>query len=197
MPIVGAPTYNVYKNDGAGGPVDYTTIVATTSSNTYSPAALATPSDNTFAIRAVKSSLEDLNQDVFVRIIIDSSGADITGRPSSPGLVTARPGSSGTAIITWVHNHRLGGKPTGFKIWVSSGSISYGSTPTTTTPFVDGQLVYLVAVSGLSDGVTYNVAVRATNATADDPNTTTATVVGDAVGPPTVDSFTATLTDHL
>jgi hypothetical protein len=46
-------------------------------------------------------------------------------------------------------------------------------------------------LSGLMDGVTYVIGVRAYNATAEEPNTMTVTVTADATGPGPVDSLTA------
>ena len=47
-----ATIYNVYGNDGAGGPVDYSAPVATTSATTWSSAPLAAPGLHRCAVRA-------------------------------------------------------------------------------------------------------------------------------------------------
>jgi len=75
-----ATQYRIYKNDGAGGPIDYGTVVATvTSGTTYDTAPIATGSDVRFAVRAFDSlsTQEEKNVDAFVRIV--------TGRSPRPG----------------------------------------------------------------------------------------------------------------
>lgn len=192
-----ATQYHVYKNDGAGGPVDYSTIVATvTSGTTYTGSALAASSDTTFAVRAFDSvsGLEEENVDCRVRIVLDSGRADITTRPNPPVGLSAHAKAGGKALVTWAYNPRgQGGAPTSFKVWLTAGtSVNYAASPATTVTYSAHTQSYRVTLSGLSDATAYVVGVRATNASGDETNATKVSIVGDTTGPNAVDSLTAT-----
>jgi len=191
--------YHVYKNDGAGGPVDYSTVVASVTSGTaYVGSALALSSDTTFAVRAYDSvsGLEEDNVDCRVRIVVDGSGADVTGRPNAPTNLTARATAGGGAVVEWSYNPRSqGGVPTGFKVWLTSGPTpNYGVSPAATVAYSPGKIHFRAELSGLADGTSYVVAVRAYNSVGTETNTVvTANVTGDSTGPDAVDGLTATI----
>ena len=70
--------------------------------------------------------------------------------------------------------------------------MTYG-TPAATVSFQSAIAGTFVAnISGLKNGVTYLVGVRAYNATAEEPNTTTVAVTADSVGPTAVLDLAAT-----
>lgn len=190
--------YHVYANDGAGGPVDYSSVVASvTSGTTYVASALALSSDTTFAVRAYDSvsGLEEDNVDCRVRIVVDGSGADVTGRPNAPTNLTARATAGGGAVVEWSYNPRSqGGAPTSFKVWATSGgSVNYAVSPATTATYRVGTLRFSATLSGLPDGTSYAIGVRAHNASGDETNTLATSVKGDSTGPSAVDGLTATI----
>jgi hypothetical protein len=163
-------SYNVYKNDGAGGPVDYSTVMANTSSLSYSPSALDLGSDNLFAVRALDSvtGLADMNVDAVVRIVVDAAGADVTNRPPPSANVASVARAGGKALVTWTYNRlAAGGIPTGFKIWLTAGSsVNYGTSPAVTIPYTDEPAgIFTATLSGLTDGTTYSIGVRTYTAT--------------------------------
>lgn len=187
--------YRVYANDGLGGPLDLTTPIGTTSSLTFDTPALAAPSDNTFLVRPydTASGLENQGVDATVRIVIDATGADVTGRPNAPTNVQARPIAGAGVRVTWSYNPALqGGAPTAFKVWVQAGAIDYAPTPAAVVAYSSGAFEFTADVTGLTDGVTYTAGVRATNATGDETNTATTTATADGSGPAGIDALTAT-----
>jgi hypothetical protein len=191
-----ATSYNVYSNDSAGGPVDYSALVANVSVLTYLGSALAVPSDTTFAVRATDGTSEEKNVDCRVRIVIEPSGVDISARPNAPGLLSAVATSAGGARVDWVHTPLANTPlPTGFKVWLTAGTVvDYTAGPAATVTFTPRLNRYSASISGLSDGVPYVVGVRATDAAGDETNTLNATVTGLSAGPTAVASLTGSAT---
>lgn len=176
--------YRIYANDGAGGPVDYSTAVATTSGLTYATAALALGSDTTFAVRAydTASLLEDQNVDARCRVLLDAAGVDITGRPRPISGLSAVARAGGTARVEWAWPYAARPYPTGFKVWLTAGSTTnFAASPAATVAFTGPSGAATLA--GLADGSAYVVSVRAYTALADDGNTLSAAVTGDSTGP--------------
>lgn len=190
--------YHIYMNDGAGGAVDYTTIVSTVSALTYSTSALTFASDYTFAVRAFDPSTgyEESNTDARIRLVLNGSGVDVTARPNAPTNATAIPTVGAGVAIHWNYSPLgQGGAPTAFDVWITAGtSPGYSGSPAVSVPYSFGQFAYTANVSGLTDGTTYTASVRARNATATEPNVSAfATFVADSTGPGTVDSLAATV----
>lgn len=162
--------YRIYGNDGAGGPVDVSTPIATTSSLSYSLPALALNSDNLFLVRThdTVTDLEDKSVEAIIRIVIDGSGADVSNRPAPPSLVTARISAAAKAFVTWIHSKVApGGKSVGFKVWMTAGgTVDYTASPNATVPVsFTRDYVYRTTLTGLTDGTLYTIGVRAYNAT--------------------------------
>lgn len=191
-----ATSYNIYANDGLNGPVDYSTIIATTSSLTYTGPDLASPSDTTFAVRATDGTSEEQNIDCRVRIIIDADGNDVSAIPNAPTQFSAIATSGGGARLDWLHVPMMNVPvPTEFKVWLTSGSsVDYTAPPAETVLFSPRQYRYTVGLTGLSDGVTYSIGIRATNAGIDEANTIKASVTGLASGPSAVSGLTGSST---
>lgn len=185
--------YKIYGSDGLGGPIDYSTPIGTTSSLTFSPPALAPGSDWSFAVRArdTVSGLTEDNVDAIVRVVTDALGADITGRPNAPTGLAAVVAANGSVRVSWAYNPGgQGAAPTGFHVYRTTPTISYAS-PTATVPYVSGVPTYSTTLTGLTDGASYQVAVRAYNATAEEPNATVATVTARSSGPAAVEGLSA------
>lgn len=192
-----ATQYHVYSNDHAGGPVDYTTPVATVAGLTWTSGALSAGSDSLYAVRAFDtvSGLEESNVDAVARLILDASRVDITNRPGAPKDLTATPTAGGTCRVSWGYSPIAGGGiPTSFKVWKTLGtSVNFAASPAATVPYSAAQATYHADLSGLSDGTQYAIGVRAVNALADDGNTAQVLVTGDATGPAAVDGLAASL----
>lgn len=190
-------TYHVYTNDHAGGAVDYGTIIATTASLTYNPIAISPGSDCTFAVRTFDTvtGLEDLNSDARVQIVTDASGNDITNRPLPPGGLSARATKGGKILIEWSYLLPANSSaPTGFKAWTTAGaSVNYAGTPILANYFAS-VVSYSVETAALTDATTYAIGVRATNASGDETNVISVSVIADATGPTAVINLTGSPT---
>jgi hypothetical protein len=170
-----AIAYNIYANNGAGGPVNYSQPIATTSSLSYVPGALTPSSDTTFAVRAkdTVSNLEEANTDARIRIVLDGSGNDLSGVPNSPQSVVLSALAGGDCLVTWAYIPALSaGVPTRFQIYLSQGqTVNYGS-PTMTVPYVPGQVGFTCKLAGPFAFSSYSASVRAVNDAGSDGNTT-------------------------
>lgn len=181
--------YHVYANDGAGGPVDTVTPVATVSGLSWLTPTLLPDSDWTWLIRAFDtvSGLEEQNVVAKVRVKLDGSGNDVTAVPNPPRNLAARAKSGGTAVVDWAYvSAGQSGAPTGFRVWLTAGpTVNYAAAPAVTVPAVGNNPLrfYSAALSGLSDGVEYAIGVRAYNASGAETNTVAASVVGSSVPP--------------
>lgn len=188
-------SYHLFKNDGAGGPIDYSTAWATTASLSIATSALALSSDNSFGCRAFDtvSGYEDTNVDARVRIVVGSGGVDVTKAPNAPVGLSAVPRASGTARVTWQYP-RLGqpGKPTGFHVYLGTPTVSYTS-PVATVAYADGVVSYAATLSGLTDDVVYQVGVRSYNVTVEEANVVVVSVVGDTDSPDPIDDLSGSI----
>jgi hypothetical protein len=190
----GAIAYRVYRNDGAGGPVDYATPVATTAGLGYTTPPLAAPGDWTYAVRPIDlgTGREDQGRDTILRLVLAADGSDITYRPGAPTGLAADPGGPGGLRATWSwvpdRPRDESRSPDGFRVWTSlhPAAIDYAAPPAATVPAGDDLLRYDAArtfdaaLTGLAPDALHRVAVRAFNAWGEDPGT--AYVVARAAG---------------
>ena len=187
--------YHVYANDGQGGLVNYTTPIGSTSGLSFSPPALAAPSDNTFAVRAFDTvlGLEESNTDARIRIVIDSGGNDLTALPNAPSAIAANPTAGGGCSIAWAYNPvGQGGPPLGFHVYLNAGLSASYTIPAASVAYVAGTVGYSCVLTALADGVVYTTAVRAFNSDGIETNTAAvAQIVGDATPPNNVDQLAA------
>jgi len=179
--------YNVYSNGGSG-PIDYTTIVATTSGLTFETAALAHPGDWRFAVRADDGAYEETNLDASVRLALDAAGADVTDLPTAPLGLSAWPIAGGKIRATWTYSTL---KPiTGFHVYVGTTTPDYG-TVAATVAYSPALRSFQADLSGLADATAYAIGVRAYDAAGEEANTTTATATTKATGPDAVVGLSA------
>lgn len=194
--------YRIYGNGGAGGPVDYTTPLATVSGLTWTSPTLAAPSDWTFAVRARDSvsGLEEENVDARVRVLIDAGGVDRSNIPAAAQAVAAVPEPGGVVRVRWIHFQGAQPAATGFAVYANPGtSVNYALPPVAT---ISGTFVAMSAnlfaqVAGLADGVQHAIGVKATNPSGSSAPSPTVLVTPDATPPPpgTAINFTATPID--
>lgn len=180
--------YNIYSNGGSG-PIDYSTPLGSTSSLTYTTAALAYPNEWRFAVRASDGTFEELNVDAAVRLVLDASGADATGLPSAPVGLSAWAIAGGGIRVTWSYPTISLAGVTGFRVYVGSPSPDYGTVKATVAASA-GLRSFQADVAGLADGTTYAVAVRAYNGSGEEANATTVSATAKATGPAAVVGLT-------
>lgn len=185
----GPTHYHVYANQGDGGPIDYSTPVATTDGLEWTTQPLAA-GEWRFGVRAFGSvsGLEEENVDAAVLIIVDPSGADITNRPAPPFGLRLRNETGGRVIAEWTHPGGVGAeRPTGFNIYTGWPTPDYNAPAmTTTSRAFHGS--FSAVLEGLSDG-NLAVAVRAFNGTAEETNLDFVTVLVDGTPPDPVDDL--------
>lgn len=181
--------YHTYSGDNADGPVDFGTILATVSGTSWDTGTLPAPSITRFAVRAFDTvtGYEEQGVQAQIRVVIDAAGSDITNRPSKPVGLTVTPLAGGTARVHWLYPPGLpGNPPTGLHVYLN------GVLNSTVPPNLNQFKPYSASLSGLTDGVTYTVAVSAFNAIADGP-LATALVTGMAAGPDPIINLVATV----
>ncbi len=186
--------YDLFAGNATGGSIDYTTVILTTASLSAALPALATGSRTLFGVRArdTVTGLSDGNTDATVLIVVGSDGSDQTSAPRPPVGLRAFAGPGGAATVEWAWPYRGFPPPTGFHVYLGTPSPAYGSIAATalyasTTP---GQVACSVTLTGLSDGVAYQIGVRAYNATGEERNTSVASVTGRSAPPPALSSLT-------
>lgn len=190
--------YRIYQGDSSGGPVDYTSIVTSTTSLSAALSPLSPGTTTKFGVRAYDtvSGVEEKNTDATVEITVDGSGDDATNRPYAPAQLRVFAGPGGTATVEWSYPYLDAARlPTGFRVYVGTPSVSYAS-PAATVAWGGGgprPRTFRASLSGLSDGVSYQVGVRAYNASGEEPNATVATVVGRSTAPASVDGLASSL----
>jgi hypothetical protein len=181
----------VYSNGGAGGPVDYSTPLASVAGLSYLTAALTPPGDWTFAVRNYDTvtGLEEDNTDARARLVLDASGADVTGRPAAPTGLTAGPLPGGRVRLTWAFDPGTADPPTGFRVYLGTPTPNF-TAPAATVAYARGRATFSWASGALPGGM-YEAVVRAYNAAAEEPNADAATFAADPTGPDPVDALAA------
>jgi hypothetical protein len=190
-PLVGLG-FHVYSNTGVGDAINYVLPIATVYGLTWTSGALAYAGDWKFAVRAFNSYGEEQNLDAEVELLLDSAGNDISRRPVAPTGLRATAKAGGAVLVEWGYPSTDRAKlPTGFHVYIGTGGVpDYTATPATVSYSSGVALAFAKTYTGLTDGVTYTIGVRAFNTFGEDPNTTAVSVTADATGPLPVDSLT-------
>jgi hypothetical protein len=191
--------YYIFGNGGTGGPIDYSTPIATSSGTSWSTAPLAPGSTWAFGIRAFDPStgLEESNVDAVATLALDGSGADVTHTPIPPALVTAAAIAGGGVAVSWCYPlsaARSAARPAGFRVYIgTSGASPDHATTAATIAYGAGVVHYRATLAGPLAGPVA-ASVRAYNAAGEDDGTAVATVATTAAGPAAVDGLGATAT---
>ncbi|MDR3622800.1 MAG: hypothetical protein P4L85_25830 [Paludisphaera borealis] len=188
--------YNIYVNDGQGGPINYATPAATVYDPLWTSPVLAAPSSYKFGVRAfgADSGLEECNLDASVQLDLDAGGADVTWVPHPPLGVRALQLAGGRVRIEWTSQATdPRRRPTGFHVYAQSGVLTDYTTPAAVAPYAtDLSGTFAVEIGPLVDGVTYAVGVRAYNTYGEEHNTTSVPVRADGLPPSPLDCLQAT-----
>jgi hypothetical protein len=190
-----AIVYNIYSNGGSGGPVNYSTPIATTSNLSYTVGPLPQASDCRFTVRVkgTVAGIEESNTQASVRVVLDASGLDVGQRPNAPSALTARATSNGGCLAAWAYQS-VGqiAPPTCFLIYLTAGATANLTTPSATVAYVPATSSYSCQLVGLADGSAYTVAVVTQGASSALASAAvTALVSGDSTPPNAVDALVA------
>jgi hypothetical protein len=162
-----AISYNIYANDGQGGLVNYETPIASTTELTWTVEPLAFPSDHLFGVRAcdTTSGIEEANTEAQVRIVLDSSGNDVTSQPNAVVGLSATATSGGTCWVSWGYAATAqGGSPSGFTVKLTEVTSPLLAIATSTVAYQAGVSGYGCTLTGLSSNTQYSIAVTAIGA---------------------------------
>jgi hypothetical protein len=193
-------TYNIYRNDGSGGPIDYSTPIASTTATSWTSTGapgLASPGAWKFGVRAFRAedALEEKNLDAAVALILDASALDVSRRPVAPSGLRAIPRAAGAIRVEWGCQLRDRARaPIGFRIYAGDGARPDYTTPRASVAYALGRTSYFADLTGLASGTTYSLGVRAFNDAGEETNETAVLTTADAAGPAAVDTLTATAT---
>jgi hypothetical protein len=188
--------YNIYANDGWGGPIIYAVPIATVYDTSWTSPALAAPGSFKFGVRAfgAASNLEECNLDASVQLDLDALGADVTWVPLPPLGVRALPLAGGRLRVEW-NSPAMGSRrrPTGFRVYAQPDDLTDYTTPAAVTPFAtDLSGTFAVEIGPLTDGACYAIGVRAYNANGEEQNSNTIRVMIDGQPPSPIDALLAT-----
>lgn len=192
----GPTHYHIYANDGAGGPIDYTTPVATVSGLTWTTAPLTAPGSYRFGVRAFGSIslLEEINVDAAVLIELDAAGTDITNRPAAPFGLLAHCEAGGVVVAEWSHpGGTRANAPTGFHVYTGDPTPNYSASVATVAASSSIAGIYRAKLTGLSDGP-LSVGVRAFNAVSEESNGDYVSLIVDGTAPDPVDDLVGAAT---
>lgn len=193
-----ATAYYIYKNTGAGDPINYSTPAATVSDLTWTSSTLSVPGTWSFGVRAFDtvSGLVEQNLDCSVTVTLDTSGQDITNQPLPAVAIRAFPLAGGSVRLEWPYPILDRARAaTGFNVYIGTGGTPDYASPAATVLFDVGIAnSFACNLAGLIGGTTYAIGVRAFNAIAEEANTNTVAVTADSTGPSPVVQLTGIAT---
>jgi hypothetical protein len=190
-----AIVYRIYSNGGSGGAINYAQPIATTADTSFTTGVLTAPGSYQFGVHAydTSSGVEELNTQASVSITLDANGNDVGQAPLPPYSLIASSTANGGCRVAWTYPSRTQGPlPVSFLVYLTPGPTPSFSTPVATIAFGSGLTAYSCQLGGLSDGVSYTVAVMSQSAGGVTSGPIVAAVVGDSTPPQDVDVLTAT-----
>jgi hypothetical protein len=191
------PNAHVYANDGAGGPVDYATVVATVAGTIWTGPALAAGADVIYAVRLYDpgTGFEERNTDARIRVRLDGALALIPDTPDPPAHLGATADSASSVRLTWSFNPAAV-PASGFGLWATAGTVpNTTGPPNATVAWIKGDVAYTGRITGLAASTAYAVAVRALGAAGYGPESNPALVTTAAAGgPAAVDALAGSAT---
>jgi hypothetical protein len=189
----------IYRNDGLGGPLDERAPVATlapTATTWLDPVAVPAPGDVSYRAARRVGTVESLARSAPVRVVTDTAGADLAGRPNGPAHPVLRAAGVGSLRVEWAYlPGGEGAPPTEFRVCAQPGpTIDFSLAPTAVipaAPTIPGAARYYWAtLPGLTAGSAYAVAVRAANLAGEQPVSRTLAATVPTAGPAAVDGAT-------
>jgi hypothetical protein len=177
--------YLIYQSDAAGQPIDYDHPAGSTGLLSWTSGNLS-PGTWMFGVRAADAAGIELNLACSTTVIVSATGADVTNMPVAPAGLRGHAIAGGSVVVEWAAgtNSVAAKNPAGFRVYKGTGgAVDYGTVSATVAANTSIGGAYQTTLSGLTDGTTYSIGVRAYNATGEETNTTTISVTADASGP--------------
>jgi hypothetical protein len=200
IPALDYTVYYVYMNTGLGGPIDYTTPVATVAGSQWISGVLAAPGDYKFGVRArdARSGLEERNLDAMVSLVLDAAGHDLTEVPLPPAGLRAIPILNGKIQLEWscpCSDPRR--QPDGFRVYLGpEPAIDYSRPIAIVATSSSASGAFSTTVGDLVNGVSYLIGVRAFNSIGEENNLRSIVIVADQTPPGLVDGLEAVATNQ-
>jgi hypothetical protein len=195
------PGFRLYKNDGLGGAIDYTSehkFVHEADPHTVETDALAAGVQG-FGLRRRSELFEENNLSQVVEFELRGSPPElIWPLPNAPTHLKVTPVALGKFRVSWQYNRRgEDGAINHFHIYYDNGTgtVSYTTPYAEVTTLMGGEIAtYSYTTGALSDGVTYKFGVRAVESHNDEEmNTNTASAIADATAPDDLSNLLARL----
>lgn len=200
MPSSGPIVYRIYKNDGQGGAIDYSTPVAETTAATWTSGPLNAPGSYRFGVRArdETSGLEEANIDAAAALILNAQAGDATRTPPAPVGLRAIPLAGGRVRLEWATPVSSSDRrPFRFNIYMSPGAITSYAVPTATTPAASARNGFcFIELGGLADGVAFEAVIRSANDAGEESNVSAVRFTADSSAPDGVDGLLAAPTSR-
>lgn len=189
-------SYRIYSNHGTGGPVDFSSPVATTSDPAYDSGPLGVSTDTTFVVRAydLGTGLEQAGSEARARVVVGPDGSDLSGLPNAPHALVLSPSQGGGGRVSWAYAPAEGfGPPTGFRVFLGPGPVVDYSSPAATVPYTRGRVGYSCVLPGPPTLTACTAAVRSCNAAGAEGNSNTVTGVLGLPAPFAMEAVRATI----
>lgn len=198
----GVVGYHAYKNDGAGGVIDYDTIAATIlAGNTDFTLVGIGTGEWKVALRAYDASYEEDNVDVFVEFDISAGGDLLEDPPNAPYALAVIPTAGGTFLLTCSYDcfeePGVGATINYYRNNGAGGVVNYSSVIASAAipAHTQGDLVALEVQAtspALTNGLTYIFGVKAATAGGreGDAAATEVSGVADAAAPADITGLT-------
>jgi hypothetical protein len=179
---------NLYRGDDAGGPVDWTDLVAQVDGTTYAVGDLLAGQSRRYGLRVVDlaTGLEESGTAAQVTLTRLPSGDDATGPPGGPTSIAFAMKPAGVGLLSWTYLPHPGrDDPATWDVHANTGdTVDWSLDPIKSVAVAPVVLTYSTTITGFVDGDTYSVGVRGASASGvTDGNTLQKTFVA-ATAPP-------------
>ncbi len=185
---VGRDTYDVVYG-GEDGDIDYQTPLGymdTDDDYVTVPAMAMGIGEVWHFVRRTRRpcGLESADSPVCI-VRMDGQGELVAAAPNEPWDISAEPSAGGKAAVRWRYDAEdQQVAPTGFRIYIDSGSGFDFQTPDATVAYSQWQDSYTWTSDALTNGVTYRFCVRSyVTGGGESANTDSAEATADSVGP--------------
>jgi hypothetical protein len=154
----------LYRGDDAGGPVDWTNLVAQVDGTTYDVGDLLAGQTRRYGLRIadLATGLEETGTAAQVTLARLASGDDATGPPGGPTSIAFAMKPAGVGLLSWTYLPHPGrDDPFTWDVYANVGdAVDWSLDPIKSVAVAPVVLTYSTTVTGFVDGDTYSVGVR-------------------------------------